>query len=314
MAGRYDEIGNRLRAFRLGAALSPEEIARRLGISRAAVYRFEKGELVKIETLERLAELLDVSITTLLGVGIEYIPSPISYFERVRQIEETATHIHVLAAPLPSLLASDDFLKVLPEVLRESAPDGAPNRTRTLEEVSKLMEILQQRRQIYHQRRPTILSLISATEIDRFLHDGIVGCSGLSAGTVKTRRATARAEVNHLCNILDEQPIGIQMGVVVENLPHSGFHIFHQPDKKMLALSPFRFVPNVWLGVAMITSAPEALTLHERMVNEMWNRALKGANAADYLRRRGNGQIVIRPNRGPALPKRGRGTKKKRPA
>jgi transcriptional regulator with XRE-family HTH domain len=285
MAVRYDEIGNRLRAFRLGSTLSAEEIALRLGISRTALYRFEKGELVKIETLERLAELLDVSITTLLGVGIEYIPSAVSYFERIRQIEQTTEHIHVLAGPLPSLLASDDFLEVLPEVLIESVEDGAPNRARTVEDVSKVMEILQQRRQVYLQRRPTIVSLISAPEIDRFLHYGVIGRSELPARVVEKRRAIARAEVNHLCRLLEEQPIGVQMGVVMESLPHSGFHIFRQPDKKMLALSPFRLVPNIRAGVAMITSAPEALALHERMVNEMWGRALKGSTAADYLRR-----------------------------
>jgi transcriptional regulator with XRE-family HTH domain len=37
---RYDEIGDRLRAFRLGSGLSADEIARRLGISRTALYRF----------------------------------------------------------------------------------------------------------------------------------------------------------------------------------------------------------------------------------------------------------------------------------
>ena len=42
-------------AFRLGSGLSAEEIARRAGISRTALYRFEKGELVKIETLEKLS-------------------------------------------------------------------------------------------------------------------------------------------------------------------------------------------------------------------------------------------------------------------
>ena len=61
---------NRLRAFRLGSGMSAEEIAKRIGISRTALYRFEKGEVVKIETLERLAELLEVSLPTLLGVGI----------------------------------------------------------------------------------------------------------------------------------------------------------------------------------------------------------------------------------------------------
>ena len=109
MAIRFDDIGNRLKAFRLGSGLSADEIASRLGISRTALYRFEKGELAKIETLEKLAELLSVSVPTLLGVGVEYVASAVSYFERMRQIEETSEHIIVLAGPISYLLASDAF-------------------------------------------------------------------------------------------------------------------------------------------------------------------------------------------------------------
>src|SRR5437762_7164564 len=109
MAIRFDDIGNRLKAFRLGSGLSADEIANRLGISRAALYRFEKGELAKIETLEKLAELLGVSVPTLLGVGVEYLSSAVAYFERLRQIEETANHVIVLAGPISYLLASDAF-------------------------------------------------------------------------------------------------------------------------------------------------------------------------------------------------------------
>src|SRR3954468_14934382 len=87
---RYEEIGRRLRAFRLGSGLSADEIAKKIGISRTAVYRFEKGEVVKIETLSSLAELLGVSLPTLLGVEIEYISSAVTYFERLRQLEEVA--------------------------------------------------------------------------------------------------------------------------------------------------------------------------------------------------------------------------------
>ena len=94
MAFRYDEIGNRLKAYRRGSGLSADEIASQLGISRRALYRFEKGELAKIETLERLAELLGVSISTFLDVGIEYIPLAVTYFERMRQIEGTSEHIN----------------------------------------------------------------------------------------------------------------------------------------------------------------------------------------------------------------------------
>ena len=132
MPFRYDEIGNRLKAYRLGSGLSAEEIATQLGISRTALYRFEKGELAKIETIERLAELLGVSIPTLLGVGIEYIPSAVTYFERMRQIEETAEHIAMLSGPISFLLASDSFETTLEEVLTENVTKNVANRARAL--------------------------------------------------------------------------------------------------------------------------------------------------------------------------------------
>jgi transcriptional regulator with XRE-family HTH domain len=103
VAIRFDDIGYRLKAFRRGSGLGADEIARRIGISRTALYRFEKGEVVKIETLEKLSELLDVSVPTLLGVGVEYVATAVSFFERVRQIEQTAEHIIVLAGPVSQL-------------------------------------------------------------------------------------------------------------------------------------------------------------------------------------------------------------------
>src|SRR5437868_2240709 len=145
MAIRFDDIGNRLKAFRLGSGLSADEIASRLGISRTALYRFEKGELAKIETLEKLAELLDVSVPTLLGVGVEYIASAVAYFERMRQIEEVCEHIIVLAGPISYLLASDAFDGTLEEMLRESIPDQVDGRKRALAQVEELMTVLRQR-------------------------------------------------------------------------------------------------------------------------------------------------------------------------
>src|SRR5436305_11833134 len=117
MAVRFDDIGNRLKAFRLGSGLSADEIASRLGISRTALYRFENGELAKIETLEKLAELMSVSVPTLLGVGVEYIPSALSYFERMRRIEEASEQTIVLAGPLSYLLASYRLDQASDEIL-----------------------------------------------------------------------------------------------------------------------------------------------------------------------------------------------------
>ncbi len=286
MAFRYDDIGNRLKAFRLGSGLSADEIAKRLGISRAALYRFEKGELVKIDTLEKLAELLGVSVPTLLGVGVEYIASAVSYFERLRQIEETAEHIVVLAGPISYLLASDSFDEKLAEVLSESVPENLDDRARALKDVAEIMTILHGRKETFLKRRPGIVNLVSSSEIERFLRDGLVGRQGLPEKARRERRVQAQTEVAHLAEIIEKEPIGVQVGIVLDTLPHTGFQIFRQPDRQLLSLSPFRLgeQPNVRVGVAMITAAPEALALHRKSVEEMWRRALKGAAAAQFLR------------------------------
>src|SRR5436309_665649 len=209
---RFDDIGNRLKAFRLGSGLSADEIANRLGISRTALYRFEKGELAKIETLERLAELLGVSVPTLLGVGVEYIASAVAYFERLRQIEETASHIIVLAGPISYLLASEEFDERLAQVLAESIPEKVENRKRALADVERIMAILRERKSQYRARRPAIVNLIAASEIERFLHNGLAGRLDLPAKERRERQRHARAEVEHFVGAIDEHPIGVQIG------------------------------------------------------------------------------------------------------
>lgn len=286
MTVRFDDIGNRLKAFRLASGLSADEIARRLGISRAAVYRFERGELVKIETLDKLSELLGVSVPTLLGVGVEYLPSAVAYFERLRQIEETASHIIVLAGPISYLLASPAFHQRLAGVLSESIPEGAQDRRRALADIAQIMRILAQRKDIYARRRPTIVNLLAASEVDRLLQNGLTGRFDLPERQRRERRAHARAEVEHLLRLTEDHPIDVQIGIVPDTLPHTGFQIFRQPDREVLSISPFRLGehPNVRVGVAMVTSAPEALSLHHRAAAEMWRRAHKGAAAARQLK------------------------------
>jgi len=283
---RFDDIGNRLRAFRLGSGLSAEEIAQKLGISRTALYRFEKGEVAKIETLDNLAGLLQVSVPTLLGVGVEYIASAVSYFERMRQIEETAEHIIVLAGPISYVLASDDFDAALGAVLRESVPDGVGSREWALAQIEELMVVLRQRRECYRRRQPAIVNLISAAEMQRFLRNGLVGRHDLPEQLRRERRGLARAEAEHFAALMENEPIGVQIGIVLDTLPHTSFQIFRQPDRQILALSPFRLgeEPNIRVGVAMITSAPEALALHEKMARDLWASALKGPAAVGFMR------------------------------
>src|SRR6202167_6801301 len=125
MSMRFTEIGQQLRAYRLESGLRAEEIAARLGVSRAALYRYEKGEVIKLDTIKRLAELLKISPLSLLGIGVEYYNRPIGYFERIRQIEETADQILQLFGPICYLTPSDAYETALEQEFVDAAELGA---------------------------------------------------------------------------------------------------------------------------------------------------------------------------------------------
>lgn len=44
----YVAIGERLKAYRIGASLQAEDVAEQLGVSRAVIYRIERGILSKL--------------------------------------------------------------------------------------------------------------------------------------------------------------------------------------------------------------------------------------------------------------------------
>jgi hypothetical protein len=171
-------------------------------------------------------------------------------------------------------------------VLCESIPDDVVDRPRLLEDVTRITAILRERKTTYRARQPTVLNLMSALEIERFAQNGMVGNSRLTERVKRARRRLARAEIEHFASLIEEDPINVRVGIVSETLAHTGFQIFRQPDRQVLTISPFRLGehPNVRVGVAMITSAPEALALHSTVVNQMWRGALKGTRAARFLR------------------------------
>jgi len=148
------------------------------------------------------------------------------------------------------------------------------------------MAVLHQRKAAYRRRRPGIVNLISAAEMQHFLRNGLTGRLDLPDRVRRDRQTLARAEAEHFAGLMADAPIGVQIGIVPDTLPHASFQIFRQPDRQILALSPFRLgeQPNIRVGVAMITSAPEALALHEKMARDLWQRALKGDAAVRLMR------------------------------
>lgn len=62
-------IGNRIRDMRLSLKMSQEELGNRIGVKRAAINKYEKGNVTNIpyERIERLAKIFDVTPQYLVG-------------------------------------------------------------------------------------------------------------------------------------------------------------------------------------------------------------------------------------------------------
>lgn len=278
-------MGQRLRAYRLGARLTAEEVADRLCLSRATVYRLEKTGITRLDTLERVGRLLNVSVASLLGVGVEYIQSAVTYFERLRQLESTADWCFVAFGPISYILTSAEYDAVLHKALLHRIPSSASDRERAVASVAETMVILARRKAEYARRRPSITSLLAASDIRYFARWGLGG-PGIGRSEHREFVGAAHHELDHIADMLHRPPLGVQVGVLFETLPTTSFNIIRQGDRSLVSISPFRLGPhpNARNGVAMVTASQEAVKLYSDVAAELWSQAVTGAAAADFIR------------------------------
>jgi transcriptional regulator with XRE-family HTH domain len=284
---RFTEIGQQLRAYRLESGLRAEEIAARLGVSRAALYRYEKGEVIKLDTVKRLAELLKISPLSLLGIGVEYYNRPVGFFERIRQTEETADQLLQVSGPLCYLTTSDGFDAALAEVCDEMVEQSETEKSSLRAAIEQVQGIMAARKRMYAIRRPGIIAILSQSRIQRMLDSGVAGTVNLPEHLRRRCRQVAAAEIEHIADLMEAEPMGLQFGVLPTAEPTSSFEILRARDRATLAINPFRAdgLPSVQTGVAMITGADEAVATHQRVAEQMWRESLKGAAGASQIRR-----------------------------
>jgi len=281
------EIGRRLKAYRIGRGQTADEIAEKLGISRAAVYRIESGDVVKIGILERLASELHTSLASLLGVSIEYLPTAISYFERMRQIEEESDQVVAHFPPISYLLTSDTYPIHLKKMLVESLPSRVKEKNKAIGEIDAVISILNERKTARALRKLSVVNFVTIPEIERWLKLGVVGRFDLPSDEIVIRRVAARAEVEHLTNLVVGEPMGIQIALLEETLPNITFQLFRGKRQTRLGLSPFRLggeLPNIRLGLAMVTADAQAVELYEKLADDLWRCAHKGSDAVKLLK------------------------------
>lgn len=275
---RLGEIGQQLRAFRLESGMRADEIAARLGVSRAALYRYEKGEVIKLDTVQRLAELLKVSPLTLLGIGVEYYSRPLGFFERTRQLEEEADQILQIADPVAYLVTSPEYDALLATAIAELTDD---NRL-----VEQHLATLAARKEAYRLRRPTMITMLNELAIERFLIRGVGEAIPMSESLRTEARRVAAAEITNIVEMIEAEPIGLQFSLVadVDNTAHC--MLMRGRERMMLAINPFRcdISPSATTGVSLITSAPEAVNAHQKVIEALWRDSVKGREAVERIR------------------------------
>jgi transcriptional regulator with XRE-family HTH domain len=283
---RFNEIGQQLRAYRMESGLKAEEISARLGVSRAALYRYEKGEVIKLDTVNRLAELLKISPLTLLGIGVEYYAKPVGYMERIRQIEETSDQILQVFGPVCYLICSDQYDSMLAQIFEEHAEAMGADRTMARAAAEQLLGVMIARKRMYAVRKPSIIGILTINSIQRFLVQGIAGQAHVSERLRTAAREVAAREMELIANLMESEPIGLQLGLMASGEPNGPFTLLRSRERATLAINPFQpdSLPNTQGGVAMITGAEDAVAAHQRVSEIAWREAIKGAAAAERVR------------------------------
>lgn len=275
------EVGRRLKDLRTGLNLSIDSAARSVGVSRALMYRYEAGDIVKLDTLERLARLYGTSTTALLGLGHEYIVNSVLFFERLEKLEQEAEHITTVFGPLAYALTTDAYDETLS--LKLAAEDGADALTPA--ELQRLRRTLRRRKANLRERKPGFVNIIPIAEVQGYLNAGLSAASDLSAAERAAQRRQAVKEVEHLCALIEKPPMGVQIALTQRPLPTAGFQVLRLKSRRLLVTSPFRLGEpvNLRYGIATISGDEQALRLHESLIARLWDGALTGSRAVDAV-------------------------------
>ena len=277
------DVGRRLKALRGSTNLTIDGAARSINVSRALLYRYEAGDIVKLDTLERLACLYGTSTSALLGLGHEYIVNSVLFFERLERLEQEAEHITTVFGPLAYVLTTDSFDDALTLALtHETGADVL-----TAAESQRLRRALRRRKVNMRERKPGYVSIIPIAEIERYLATGLGSASEMSSVDRSAQRRQALNEIRHLCALIEKPPMGVQIALTERPLPTAGFQVLRLKTQRLLVASPFRLGEpvNLRYGVATISGDEQALRLHESLIARLWEGALTGSSALNKIAR-----------------------------
>lgn len=102
--GTDEEVGLKIREARLAHGWTHEELARRMGVNWRTAQRWQKGKLPRVDTLRRLAAVLEVPPSYLLAIDEPLLLSDLrdhlaELAERLERLTETVASLVPPAEP-----------------------------------------------------------------------------------------------------------------------------------------------------------------------------------------------------------------------
>jgi hypothetical protein len=184
------------------------------------------------------------------------------------------------------LVTSESYDAALAAALEDLAEQAGTDRAQMRASADQTLGILAARKRMYGVRKPTIICMISAGRLARFLESGVAGTATLSERTRRLCRQVAAAEALNMAGLMEAEPMGLQFGLLATTEPTGNFKILRARDRATLVVNPFRpdTMPGAPTGVVMVTAADEAIAAHQRVAEGLWKEAMKGATAAARLR------------------------------
>jgi len=93
-------------------------------------------------------------------------------------------------------------------------------------------------------------------------------------------------EAENLANQMEQAPLGVQIGLLPEPEPINQAIILRNRERGFVVANPFPADshPGWAQGIVSITSADDALAVHQCVAEACWRQARKGMAAAQRLR------------------------------
>lgn len=118
------EIGNKIKQRRLDLGLSADDLAEKIGKSRATVYRYENGDIENMPTtvLEPIAQALKTTPAALMGWDDDSISSdPVPMVLRLDEQRLLQNYNHLNPVGKNKLLEDSEDLLQIPKYTKETS-------------------------------------------------------------------------------------------------------------------------------------------------------------------------------------------------